>query len=109
MFSITPKTLDAVNVVLGSLIDKLLGTIYDQMHTKALQRLIGPELGTCVVGIVHRALVGMVLDMVPASLSGYFPLPNLCTFLPGLLSFRRRSCVNDSSFARLCTLLYSLG
>mgnify|MGYP007102822641 CR=1 FL=1 len=27
MFSITPKTLNAVNVVLGSLIDKLLGVI----------------------------------------------------------------------------------
>ena len=68
MFSITPKTLDAVYVVLGSLIDKLLGTIYDQIHTKALQRLIRPELGTSVFG------------MVPASLSGYFPLPNFLYF-----------------------------
>jgi hypothetical protein len=36
MFSITPKTLNAVNVVLGSLIDKLLGVIAYQMLTKDL-------------------------------------------------------------------------
>ena len=64
MFSITPKPLDAVNVVLGSFIDKLFGVIDDQMLTKALQGLIAPK------GIrkVNRALAGMVLDMGQKSL-----------------------------------------
>ncbi len=59
MFSITPKPLDAVNVVLGSFIDKLFGVIDDQMLTKALQGLIAPK------GIrkVNRALASMVLNM----------------------------------------------
>jgi len=60
MFSITPKPLDAVNVVLGSFIDKLLGVIDHQMLTKALQRLIASK----DIRIVNRALAGMVLDMV---------------------------------------------
>jgi hypothetical protein len=59
MFSITPKTLNAVNVVLGSFIDKLLGVINYQMFTKALQRLIAPK----GVRIVDRTLAGMVLNM----------------------------------------------
>ena len=59
MFSITPKTLNAVNVVLGSFIDKLLGVINYQMFTKALQRLIAPK----GVRIVDRTLTGMVLNM----------------------------------------------
>ena len=60
MFSITPKPLDAINVVLGSFIDKLLGVIDHQMLTKALQRLIASK----DIRIVNRALAGMVLDMV---------------------------------------------
>ena len=63
MFSITPKTLDAVNVVLGSLIDKLLGVINHQMLTKALQRLIASVSGLSGIRIVNRALAGMVLNM----------------------------------------------
>ncbi len=63
MFSITPKTLNAVNMVFGSLIDKLLGVINHQMFTKALQRLIAPLLGSRGVRIVDRALAGMVLNM----------------------------------------------
>jgi hypothetical protein len=59
MFSITPKPLNAVNVVLGSLIDKFLGVINDQMLTKTLQRLIAPK----GIGKVHRALTDMVLDV----------------------------------------------
>ena len=59
MFSITPKTLDAVNMVLGSFIDKFLGVIDHQMLTKALQRLIAPK----GIRIVNRALASMVLDM----------------------------------------------
>lgn len=59
MLSITPKPLNAVNVVLGSLIDKFLGVIDHQMLTKALQRLITAK----GVRIVNRALAGMVLDM----------------------------------------------
>jgi hypothetical protein len=63
MFSITPKTLNAVNVVLGSFIDKLLGVINHQMFTKALQGLIASVLGSRGVHIVDRTLAGMVLDM----------------------------------------------
>ena len=59
MFSITPKTLNAVNMVFGSFIDKLFGVINHQMFTKALQRLIAPK----GVRIVDRALAGMVLNM----------------------------------------------
>ena len=59
MFSITPKTLNAVNVVLGSFIDKLLGVINHQMLTKALQGLIAPK----GIRIVDRTLTGMVLNM----------------------------------------------
>jgi len=59
MFSITPKTFDAVNMVFGSFIDKLLGVINHQMLTKALQRLISPK----GVRILDRALAGMVLNM----------------------------------------------
>ena len=59
MFSITPKPLNAFNVVLGSLIDKFLGVIDYQMLTKALQRLIASK-GIC---IVNRALAGVVLNM----------------------------------------------
>ena len=59
MFSITPKPLNAINVVLGSLIDKFLGVIDHQMLTKALQRLIAAK----GIRIVNRALAGMVLDM----------------------------------------------
>jgi hypothetical protein len=58
-FSITPKTLDAFNMVLGSMIHKLLGVIDHQMLTKALQRFITSK------GIrkVNRVLAGMVLDI----------------------------------------------
>lgn len=63
MFSITPKPLNAINVVLGSLIDKFLGVIDHQMLTKALQRLIASLLGSSGIRIVNRALAGMVLDM----------------------------------------------
>ena len=63
MFSITPKTLIAIYVVLGSLIDKFLGVIDHQMLTKALQRLIASVLGSSGIRIVNRALAGMVLDM----------------------------------------------
>ena len=59
MFSITPKTLNAINVVLGSFIDKLLGVINHQMLTKALQGLIAPK----GIRIVDRTLTGMVLNM----------------------------------------------
>ena len=59
MFSITPKTLYAVHMVLGSFIDKLFGVIDDQMLTKALQGLIASK----GIGKVNRALAGMVLDM----------------------------------------------
>ena len=59
MFSITPKTLNAINVVLGSLIDKFLGVIDHQMLTKALQRLITAK----GIRIVNRALAGVVLNM----------------------------------------------
>ena len=59
MFSITPKPLNAFNVVLGSLIDKFLGVIDHQMLTKALQRLIASK----GIRIVNRALAGIVLDM----------------------------------------------
>jgi len=59
MFSITPKTFDAVNMVFGSLIDKLFGVINHQMLTKALQGLIAPKS----VHIVDRTLAGMVLNM----------------------------------------------
>ena len=59
MFSITPKPLDAVNMVLGSFVDKLFGVINHQMLAKALQGLIAPK----GVRIVNRALAGMVLDM----------------------------------------------
>ena len=58
MFSITPKPLSAVNVVLSSFIDKLLGVINHQMLTKALQRLIASK----GIRIANRALAGMVLD-----------------------------------------------
>lgn len=63
MFSITPKLLNAINVVLGSLIDKFLGVIDHQMLTKALQRLIASVLGSSGIRIVNRALAGVVLDM----------------------------------------------
>jgi hypothetical protein len=53
MFSITPKTFDAVNVVLGSFIDKLLGVIDHQMLTKALQRLIASK-GVRIVPVKWR-------------------------------------------------------
>ena len=59
MFSITPKPLNAIYVVLGSLINKFLGVIDHQMLTKALQRLIASK----GIRIVNRALAGMVLDM----------------------------------------------
>ena len=59
MFSITPKPLDDVNMVLSSFIDKFLGVIDHQMLTKALQRLIASK----GIRIVDRALAGMVLDM----------------------------------------------
>ena len=67
MFSITPKLLDTINVVLGSLIDKFLGVIDHQMFTKALQRLIASK------GIrkVNRALTDMVLDMGHEGLRQY--------------------------------------
>ena len=63
MFSITPKPLDAVNVVLGSLIDKFLGVIDHQMLTKALERLITSVLSSSGIRIVNRALAGVVLNM----------------------------------------------
>ena len=63
MFSITPKPLNAINVVLGSLIDKFLGVIDHQMFTKALQRLIASVLGSSGIRIVNRALAGVVLNM----------------------------------------------
>ena len=63
MFRITPKTLNAIYVVLGSLIDKFLRVIYHQMLTKALQRLIASVLGSSGIRIVNRALAGMVLNM----------------------------------------------
>ncbi len=63
MFSITLKTLNAIYVVLGSLIDKFLGVIDHQMLTKALQRLIASVLGSSGIRIVNRALAGVVLDM----------------------------------------------
>ena len=63
MFSITSKTIYAVNIVLGSLINKLFGVINDPMLTKVLQRLITSK-GS---GKVNRALAGMVLDMVHES------------------------------------------
>ena len=63
MFSITPKTLNAINVVLGSFVDKLFGLIDHQMLTKALQRLIVSVLGSGGIRIVNRALAGTVLDM----------------------------------------------
>jgi hypothetical protein len=63
MFSITPKPLNAIYVVLGSLINKFLGVIDHQMLTKALQRLIASVLGSSGIHIVNRALAGMVLDM----------------------------------------------
>ena len=63
MFSITPKPLNAINVVLGSLIDKFLGVIDHQMLTKALQRLIASVLGSSGIRIVNRALAGVVLNM----------------------------------------------
>jgi hypothetical protein len=63
MFSITPKPLNAINVVLGSLIDKFLGVINHQMLTKALQRLITSLLGSSGIRIVNRALAGVVLNM----------------------------------------------
>ena len=63
MLSITPKTLNAIYVVHGSLIDKFLGVIDHQMLTKALQRLIASVLGSSGIRIVNRALAGVVLDM----------------------------------------------
>ena len=63
MFSITPKPLNAINVVLGSLIDKFLGVIDHQMLTKALERLITSVLSSSGISIVNRALAGVVLDM----------------------------------------------
>jgi hypothetical protein len=63
MFSITPKPLNAINVVLGSLIDKFLGVIDYQMLTEALQRLIASVLGSSGIRKVNRALTGMVSDM----------------------------------------------
>ena len=63
MFSITPKPLDAVNMVLGSFIDKFLGVIDHQMLTKALQRLIASVLSSSGIRIVNRALAGVVLNM----------------------------------------------
>jgi hypothetical protein len=56
MFSIAPKPLNAVNVVLNSFIDKLLGVIDYQMLTKTLQRPIVSLLGSSGVGMVDRAL-----------------------------------------------------
>ena len=56
MFSIAPKPLNAVNVVLNSFIDKLLGVIDHQMLTKTLQRPIVSLLGSSGVGMVDRAL-----------------------------------------------------
>jgi hypothetical protein len=52
MFSITPKPLDAVNVVHGSLIDKLLGVIGHQMLINLLLRMITSK----GIGKVSRAL-----------------------------------------------------
>ena len=63
MFSNTLKPLNAINVVLGSLIDKFLGVIDHQMLTKALQRLIASVLGSSGIRIVNRALAGVVLNM----------------------------------------------
>jgi len=59
MLSITPKPLNAIYVVHGSLIDKFLGVIDHQMLTKALQRLIASK----GIRIVNRALAGVVLNM----------------------------------------------
>jgi hypothetical protein len=59
IFSLTPKALDAVNMVFGSLIDKLFGVITHQILTKGLQRLITSK----GIGRVHRALAGVVLNM----------------------------------------------
>ena len=59
MFSITPKTLQALNGVLGNIRDKLLGVINHQMLNTALQGLIAPK----GIRIVDRTLTGMVLNM----------------------------------------------
>src|SRR5450759_94706 len=65
MFSITPKSFDAVDMVFGFFINKVFGVIDYQMFTKSLQRLIPTKR----IGVVDRTLTGMRLDMSHQSLS----------------------------------------
>src|SRR5450759_1613543 len=65
VFSITPKSFNAVDVVFGFFINKVIGVIHYQMFTKSLQRLIPTKR----IGVVDRSLTGMRLDMSHQSLS----------------------------------------
>src|SRR5450759_3483457 len=65
MFSITPKSFNAIDVVFGFFINKVFGVIDYQMFTKSLQRLIPTKR----IGVIDRTLTGMRLDMSHQSLS----------------------------------------
>lgn len=59
MFSITPKSLNPVDMVIGLITYKAFGMFNYHMLAKSLQRLIPPKR----IGVIDRSLAGMGLDM----------------------------------------------
>src|SRR3989344_2069542 len=58
MFGKTPKTLNAVNVILGLLVDQLFRVINFVVFAPALQGIVASK----PVGVVNRALPGLLAD-----------------------------------------------
>src|SRR5674476_308010 len=64
MFSITPKTFNAIDMVFGLFTYKVFGMINHHMFSISLQRLIPTKR----IGEIDRSLAGMRLDMSHQSL-----------------------------------------
>ena len=60
MFSITPESFNAVDMVFGLFVYKVFGVVHHQMFAITLQRLIAPKR----IGKVNRSLAGMRLEWV---------------------------------------------
>ena len=59
VFSITPKSFNAVDMVFGLFIHKIFGMIHHQMFSITLQRLISAKC----IGEIYRSLAGICLDV----------------------------------------------
>ena len=60
MFSKTPKSLNAINVIFCAFVNHVLGMFYGVMFAQALQRVVAPEF----VRVVYRSLPGFLSDNV---------------------------------------------